>query len=201
MKPIETTTRDWIIEQSAILFNTKGYFACSLSDIMQATHLQKGGIYNYFRNKEEIALAAFDYAFQLVMRRFRSQLDQATSCWEKLNIIIDQLASMAFDPVIAGGCPIFNVSVEAPRLDPALMEKAKHGMQMLTRYIELKLEEGALHGEVTCQKPYREIASVIVGNLEGANIVARTLQDPDRLHWAVDHTREYLKLNCLRINF
>lgn len=198
MKPNEITTREWIIQQAATLFNTKGYYACSLSDIMDATHLRKGGIYNYFRNKEEIALAAFDHAFQLVLQRFRSKLNQADTSWDKLHIIIDVLASMAFEPVIAGGCPIFNISVEAPRLDPALALKAKHGMQMLTRYIEIKLEEGELQGEFSCSRSYQEIASTIVGSIEGANIVARTLDDPGRLNWAVNHAKEYLAQNCFK---
>ena len=196
MKPAALPTKEWIIQQAATLFNTKGYYACSLSDIMEATQLKKGGIYNYFRNKEEIALAAFDYSFQLVLQRFRSKLNLAETSWEKLHIIIDVLAAMAFEPVITGGCPIFNISVEAPRLDPALALKARQGMQMLTRYIEIKLEEGELQGEFSCSRSYEEIASTMVGSLEGANIVARTLNDAERLHWAVNHVKEYLVQNC-----
>ena len=39
------TTRELIITTSAELFNTKGYNGSSMSDIMEATGLKKGGIY------------------------------------------------------------------------------------------------------------------------------------------------------------
>lgn len=41
-------TRAMILEQTALLFSRKGYFGSSLSDIMEATGLEKGGIYNHF---------------------------------------------------------------------------------------------------------------------------------------------------------
>ena len=43
-------TRSLIIEKSAELFNTLGYNGCSLNEIMEATQLKKGGIYNHFKN-------------------------------------------------------------------------------------------------------------------------------------------------------
>ena len=60
------STREMIIEKSAELFNTRGYAGCSLSDIMAATGLKKGGIYNHFRNKDEISLEAFKFSFAQV---------------------------------------------------------------------------------------------------------------------------------------
>jgi len=62
-------TRALIVEKSASLFNRKGFHGTSLSDIMEATGLTKGGIYGNFKReglnkkgvKEEIALAAFEY--------------------------------------------------------------------------------------------------------------------------------------------
>jgi len=48
----------------APVFNTKGYAATSLSDLMEATGLQKGGLYRHFDSKEELAQEAFDYAWE-----------------------------------------------------------------------------------------------------------------------------------------
>lgn len=56
-------TKEQIIRQSAGLFNTKGYAGTSLSEIIERTNVRKGGIYNHFESKEEIALSAFDYMF------------------------------------------------------------------------------------------------------------------------------------------
>src|ERR1700722_8888899 len=54
-------TRQFIIEKTAPIFNKKGYAGTSLSDITAATGLTKGSIYGNFADKDEVALAAFDY--------------------------------------------------------------------------------------------------------------------------------------------
>jgi AcrR family transcriptional regulator len=71
-KAQETKMR--IIEQAAALFNQQGYAGSSMSDLMRVTGLQKGGIYNHFRSKDELALEAFDFAVNRVQEEFMGAL-------------------------------------------------------------------------------------------------------------------------------
>jgi AcrR family transcriptional regulator len=71
-KAQETKTR--IIAQAATLFNQQGYTGTSVSDLMRATGLQKGGIYNHFHSKDELALEAFDFAVNCVQQKFMGAL-------------------------------------------------------------------------------------------------------------------------------
>ncbi|WP_424991811.1 TetR family transcriptional regulator [Paenibacillus turpanensis] len=61
-------TRRHIISKSAELFNLQGYAGVSLNEITNATGFQKGGIYKHFVNKDEIAMEAFEYAAETVLR-------------------------------------------------------------------------------------------------------------------------------------
>ncbi len=61
-------TRQRIIALAAPLFNQHGYNGCSLNDIMEATGLEKGGIYRHFESKEELAAEAFDFAWVYFLR-------------------------------------------------------------------------------------------------------------------------------------
>ena len=67
-------TRENIIRQAAALFNQQGFAGASMSDIMLATGLQKGGIYRHFESKEALALEAFDYAVACMGARFAAGL-------------------------------------------------------------------------------------------------------------------------------
>ena len=49
----------------------------SLADIMRETGLEKGGIYNHFSSKEQLALESFDYAYGLIQQRVRQALSKA----------------------------------------------------------------------------------------------------------------------------
>ena len=62
-------THQMIVARAAQVFNRQGYFGSSLDDLMHATGLKKGGIYNHFHSKDELALEAFDYAVEAVWQR------------------------------------------------------------------------------------------------------------------------------------
>src|SRR5262249_30534546 len=56
-------TRQRIVEEAATLFNQRGFEGSSMAALMEATGLEKGGIYRHFTNKQELAAEAFDYAW------------------------------------------------------------------------------------------------------------------------------------------
>jgi TetR/AcrR family transcriptional repressor of nem operon len=58
-------TRQKIIEKSLQLFSVKGYFNTSISDILQATGLTKGGLYGHFQSKEDIWYAVYQEAVRI----------------------------------------------------------------------------------------------------------------------------------------
>ena len=66
MRKGEQTRRE-IIRKAASIFNQKGYEGAALSDLMQATGLEKGGIYRHFDSKQQLAGEAFDYAWNLAL--------------------------------------------------------------------------------------------------------------------------------------
>ena len=51
-------TRQHIIETAAPLFNQRGFTGASMADLMEATGLEKGGIYRHCGSKDELAVAA-----------------------------------------------------------------------------------------------------------------------------------------------
>jgi len=51
-------TKKFIVEQTAAIFNEKGYAGTTITDLTNATKLTKGSIYGNFTNKDDVALAA-----------------------------------------------------------------------------------------------------------------------------------------------
>src|SRR5438105_12024086 len=118
-------TRELILRRTAPLFNQQGYFGASLADVMQATGLEKGGIYNHFGSKEQLALEAFDYAVAEVEQRFWHAIDAADHAVDKLLAVVTVFSAFAAEPPIPGGCPVMNTAVEADDAQPALRERAR----------------------------------------------------------------------------
>ena len=79
-------TRQFIVETTSGIFNKKGYAGTSLSDLTEATGLTKGSIYGNFKNKEEVAVAAFEYNSARVRKLIAAQIEKAPTYYEKLMV-------------------------------------------------------------------------------------------------------------------
>ncbi|MEC4815269.1 MAG: TetR/AcrR family transcriptional regulator, partial [Scytonema sp. PMC 1069.18] len=112
-------TKEKILQQAAELFNQQGYAGASISDIMRVTGLQKGGIYNHFKSKDDLALQAFDFAIAQFKQSYADVLRNKQHAIERLQAIIDVFRSNINDPIIKGGCPILNTAIESDDTHPA----------------------------------------------------------------------------------
>src|ERR1700712_3584949 len=118
-------TRQYIIEQSAPLFNTKGIAGTSMSDIMSVTKMAKGGLYGNFESKEDLAYSIVDYNLQMLADALGRAVAKAGTAKEKLFAYLDFFSKPLAFPV-EGGCPILNFGVEADDTNPVIKEKVKN---------------------------------------------------------------------------
>jgi len=186
-------TRRRIVESAAAVFNTRGYFGSSMSDLVRETGLKKGGIYNHFGSKEELALEAFEFSTGITRRRFVSALEGREGALERLFAVVEVLGGLAEDPPVAGGCPILNTAVESDNAHPILKERAREAMDGWLRLVGSLIKEGIRTGELRPDAAPRETASVVVATLEGAVMLSRLHNDPAHMRRAVDHLKRHLE--------
>jgi AcrR family transcriptional regulator len=186
-------TRRRIVERSAPVFNTKGYAGASMSDLVLVTGLEKGGIYNHFGSKEELALEAFDYAAGIMRERLREALEVERGALERLCALVDVLGAVAWDPPVPGGCPVLNTAVEADGANPALKERAAEAMGGWLRLVGREVKDGVKSGELSPRTDPRAVASVVVATLEGAVMLTRLQEDPAHVERAGEHLKDPLR--------
>lgn len=187
-----TQTREMILERCAQLFSKQGYFGSSLADIMHETGLEKGGIYNHFSSKEQLALEAFDYSFALLQQRMRVALEGKTHAVERLYAILTYFQSLLEEPVIAGGCPILNTAVEADDAQPALRERALHAMDSLRDTIVRIVAKGIRREELRPDIDVSACATLFVATLEGAVMMSKLYRDTTYMRQVIEHLRWYI---------
>lgn len=186
-------TRRMILERAASLLNRHGYLSAPLSDIMRVTGLQKGGIYNHFTSKEELALEAFDYAIETVAERFTQALEGKTGAVERLIAVIGVFRSYAGgDPPFVGGCPLLNVSVESDDAHPALRRRARETMDRWRGLLERIVQDGIKRGELRADVDPAEVAAVVIAALEGAVAMTNLYKDGHPLRRVIAHLEGYI---------
>ena len=186
-------TRERILARSAQLFNRQGYFGASLTDIMRETGLEKGGIYNHFSSKEQLALESFDYAYELVRQRVRQALAGKYNAIERLLAIVSAFQSEVEDPPVAGGCPILNTAIEADDANEELRDRARAAMDDWRATIHRIVSKGIERQEIRPGIDADEVASILIATLEGAVMLSSLYKDPIHMKRAADHMARYIE--------
>ena len=186
-------TRQLIVEKAAPLFNKNGYAGTSLSDIMKATGLAKGGVYGNFKNKDEIAAMTFEYAFQKIKSALVMKLSQCTSSTERLIAILQFYRNYITNPPIEGGCPLLNTSVEADDSFPFLKTRARAAQNEMLGSLAQIFQFGKKQGEFREDiQPQRE-AEMMYALIEGGIVMAKINDNPTILHRILDRIREHIE--------
>jgi TetR/AcrR family transcriptional repressor of nem operon len=188
-------TREMILTRAAELFSRRGYFGSSLSDIMHETGLEKGGIYNHFSSKEQLALEAFDYAFELVQQRMRRALAGRYNAAERLLAIISYFQELVEDPALAGGCPILNTAIESDDAHSGLRDRARSAMDSLRSTLRRIISKGIELGELRPGSDADACATVFIATLEGAVMLSKLYQDTLHMQRAAEHLSTYVETN------
>ena len=165
-------TRREIVKKAAPLFNRKGYEGTSLSDLMQATGLQKGGIYRHFSSKQQLAGEAFDYSWEKAVSGRIEGVAEVPNSVQRLKKMIDNFVERR-DGLVPGGCPLMNTAVDSDDGNPVLRRLAREAIQDWKARLSKIVEEGIKRGEIRKSVEPRRIANTIVATLEGALMISR----------------------------
>ncbi|MFZ5893544.1 MAG: TetR/AcrR family transcriptional regulator [Myxococcota bacterium] len=185
-------TREQVIERAAALFNQLGYHGASLSDIMSATGLKKGGIYRHFPNKQQLELEAFDFSVQKMRERFGMALAGKSGARERLRAIVDVYATLPLTPPVPGGCPVLNAAVEADDAYPALRERAQHVMNELKRFLKDVMRNGIKNGELREGLDLERTASTLIALLEGSVMLSKLYGSQQPMRHTAAHIEAWL---------
>jgi TetR/AcrR family transcriptional regulator, transcriptional repressor for nem operon len=186
-------TKEKILQQAAELFNQQGYAGSSISDIMRVTGLQKGGIYNHFKSKDDLALQAFDFAIAQLRQRYLAAIHSKRHAIERLQAIIAVFRSYVDNPPIKGGCPLLNTAIESDDAHPALRQRTQQAMNSWRNLFYRIIQKGIEKGEIRSTVDADEVTTILIATLEGAMMMSKLYGDSIHLERAINHLTHYIE--------
>ncbi|WP_298733865.1 TetR/AcrR family transcriptional regulator [uncultured Chitinophaga sp.] len=189
-------TRQLIIEKAALIMNRKGMAGTSISDIMEATKLAKGGVYGNFASKEEICAEAFDYLLNNVSNTIRASLSDKTSAKEQLFSLLDYYKSTPLRQDLYG-CPMLNFGTEADDTNPLIKEKVSKAIADSQARIVKIIRKGIEAGEFKPDFDASLFAVKAFSMIEGAVLVCRVQGNSRQMRIVIDILRKEIEEHCL----
>jgi len=187
-------TKQAIVRKAAPLFNQKGFEGTSLSDLMAATGLQKGGIYRHFSDKQELAAAAFDYSWEIAVSERLDGVDGVQHSVDRLKKMIDNFVELR-SGLVPGGCPLMNTAVEADDGNVILRARVRKALQTWIMRLSRIASQGIAKHEIDSRVQPLKLSQWIIGGLEGALLISRLQKDDQPLQNARQNLHEYLEQN------
>jgi TetR/AcrR family transcriptional regulator, transcriptional repressor for nem operon len=187
-------TRQFILEKTAPLFNSKGFEGTSLADLTSSTGLTKGALYGNFHDKEEMAREAFQYAIDKVKGMVRIELDGLATYKKQLIALLEFYASYVLNPPVAGGCPLLNTAIEADDYRTNMRKVVTKELQDTVDFISILLQKGVQAGEFKNDIDPEEMAYTFFCSIEGALMFSRVARSKEPMEMIVRHCKRTLEL-------
>lgn len=109
-----TSRRQDLIEAAIRLFMAHGYHATGIDAILKEAGVSRMTLYNHFKSKDELILAALQHRHDQLIEQLNEALDQAHSDpLDRLLAIVEYHARWITDPEFHG-CAFVNAAAEFP---------------------------------------------------------------------------------------
>jgi AcrR family transcriptional regulator len=179
-------TKNFIIEKSAPIFNMHGYKGTTMSQLTKAIKMTKGAIYGNFADKDEIALAAFDYNFAELSEKIGSAVGSKENACDKLiafaNFYLDHFMEIARK----GGCPLLNAAVDSDNIHPPLKERVAEAIETWINTVTRIVYSGIKHKQINANTKPEQFASVFVSLIEGGLMLSKATGNTIHLSRNID---------------
>lgn len=182
-------TRNHILEATAPLFNTKGFAGTSLSDLCEATGLTKGAVYGNFRNKEELAAAAFAWSVRRIKSAGTGFTDRHNTYCRKLFALLDFFSDYVLHPPVPGGCPLLNTAIEVDDARQEMKPAVRRELDGVVSWIAGMIDKAKRAGELRSDVSSHHYAVYFFCSIEGAIMYSRVLGSEEPMRVVISHIK------------
>jgi len=169
------TTKERIMDTTAELFRRYGYTGTGLKQIVADARAPFGSIYHHFPGgKEQLAREVILRSGRMYQELFETILGAAPDVVTGVSDLFAGAAELLRQTGYADACPIATVELEvASSNEPLRMATA----EVFESWIEAGTARFAAAGMP--EEKARELAIVLIANLEGAFILSRAMRDTE----------------------
>ena len=177
--------RDDVLDRALLVFWHSGFEAASIQDLVDATGLNRGSLYNTFGDKAAL--------FAEVMERYRANsptMPLAQAARDPHNdadnralivTLFDDLVARALNDGDHKGCLFTNTSAGFYGCTDTMNDWVRETLKGLEETLTVLVKRGQKRGEIHSTAKPQAIARSLLASAQGLNVMARTGAEPQVL--------------------
>lgn len=164
-----------IIKKSLGEMHLNGFNGTSVKDITDAAGIPKGSFYNYFKDKEQYAVDAINYYYNVMSKDKRKiLLDKKLEPLDRIKGFFQKNIEQLKESEFTCGCFVGNLSEEMGDVSPIISKVACDFHNSIIESIYNNLKEAENKGELNAPGDLKILAGFIVSSWQGSLVRMKT---------------------------
>lgn len=162
-----------VVEAALAVFWRQGYQATSIQDLVEATGVNRGSLYDTFGDKHGLFLEAVDYYRRRYTARRLAQLEAPGPLRQKLAGFFEEVIEFSVGEGRLLGCLMTNCAIELAPHDRDAAVAVAASMGAMEKAFHRLLTAAQQDGELSAEKSPRDLARFLTATSNGLRVMAK----------------------------
>lgn len=167
--------RDEVLDRAIEVFRRKGYEGASVQDLVDATGVNRFGLYDTFGDKHGLFLEALRRYHLKRRNATEALLGEAGPRLPQLRKYFEAIWDQG--PEGQGNCLMVNSAVELARNDPLTAGQVEDHFSLLEEIFLQALLQAKEQGEIDTDRDLRAVARFLINNARGMRVIVKYTHD------------------------
>mgnify|MGYP002624195552 CR=1 FL=1 len=177
--------REDVIAKALGVFWRKGYQATSVQDLVDATRLNRGSLYDTFGDKHGLFLEAVRHYRRNITAQRLARLEEPGNARRRIAAFFDDMVEFSVGEGRLLGCLMTNSAIELAPHDRDTRLAVAGGMAATEAAFRRVLKRARKNGEISADKSPSDLARFFTTTANGLRVLAKVQPDQAALRAAV----------------
>lgn len=165
---------DQALEEAMHVFWRQGYEKTSVDDLVQATGVNRYGLYDVFGSKHGLFVAALERYRRSVISEAIRELEEPDAGLDAIRAVFERLVRRARSGEARDGCLLCNTAEEVAPFDADAAREVSRYQRQLVRRFRAAVEVAIQRGDVSPDLEPARVGRYLAGLIQGASYLARS---------------------------